>query len=454
MGTIIFYMVTGKYPFEGKHPLQVMENIKKGSYSFPTNIRISKNCISIIKGLLQVDPEQRLSFDDFFSHPFISTEPEVYLKNLRKLWGEDYGQSDPLEGKEAKEVRSPPKHYEKSELLPPQPPLPASVDVIDMEYELIDFDEVYSEQGKNFKKKSPEENEFNPFIEDAVKDNSKEEIKSGDNRKKSENNKSKEEVKHFKASEAEDKKGQRKESDINTASDKTLSMAELTECCKRALNSAVEEGESIDNALVAQKGSLGKAFDGVKFILLVNILKRLKDLLAVYQKSIPKSKKYFLIYSQKKLKKVAEIPVLELEKDASELRYRVMKLYARLIKQLESYAFVLPGIDKVQAAQEGVQYAVKLAKIGARAERREEDGGVYYRLALSVVTLLIDECYVAIARPGAIVPDEYYRVVEAEDPRKPKSVPVNTKAVRMMLILRRLLRKRLQNNKEWRVKVA
>ena len=118
-----------------------------------------------------------------------------------------------------------------------------------------------------------------------------------------------------------------------------------------------------------------------------------------------------------------------------------MKMYKKLIGRLENYAFVLPGINKIQAAQEGIQYAVKLAKIGTKAEKKEEDSKMYYKFSLSVLNLLIDECYISIAKIDAIIPDDYYRVMELEETKKTKAI--NMKAIRMILILRRLLRKRL-----------
>ena len=278
-------MIAGRYPFEGNHPLKVMENIKKGSYSLPKGIKISKNCSSLIEKLLRVDPNKRITFDDFFNNPFISTEPEVYLKNLQIQWGEDYGMVDPLEVKEIKEVNSPQKHYEKSELIPQ-----ASVDLIDMEYELIDAKDVDSDNSNLVKKRSPEEKDFNPFIEDVVKDYLKEENRRSD--------RFKEEIKYHKNNENEEEK--KVQCGVSELENETPSIEMIIDYYKRAVTNVIEEAENINNALVIQKDSLGKAFDNIKFILVVHILKRVKALLIIFQKNIPKNKKYILIYSQKK----------------------------------------------------------------------------------------------------------------------------------------------------------
>ena len=118
MGTVIFLLIAGSYPFEGKNPVQVMQSIAKGAYSFPSDIKTSKTCMSLIQNLLQVATERRYSFADYFNHPFVKTEPKLYLAELRKIFGPAYGLHDPIiEVQEP--VSSPPRHYEKSEILPP-----------------------------------------------------------------------------------------------------------------------------------------------------------------------------------------------------------------------------------------------------------------------------------------------------------------------------------------------
>lgn len=90
MGTIIFQLITGYVPFEGKNPVQVLQNILRGTYSFPQEIAISNNCKSIINNLLQANPEKRYNWKQFFEHPFIKTKPEDYLQYLRGLCDEEY----------------------------------------------------------------------------------------------------------------------------------------------------------------------------------------------------------------------------------------------------------------------------------------------------------------------------------------------------------------------------
>ncbi len=118
MGTVIFLLMTGTYPFEGKNPIQVMQSITKGVYTFPSDIKISNVCLSIIHHLLQVAPDSRYGYDEYLAHPFVSTPPNDYLAELRKLFGPMYGLADPLSVHE-EPPPPPPTHYEKSEMIPP-----------------------------------------------------------------------------------------------------------------------------------------------------------------------------------------------------------------------------------------------------------------------------------------------------------------------------------------------
>ncbi len=96
LGTIIFQLVAGYPPFEGKNPIQVLESIKKGSYSYPSDTQTSATCKSLIEQLLQANPDLRLGWPDYFDHPFVKTSPNDYLLSLRTSFGDSYGLRNPL----------------------------------------------------------------------------------------------------------------------------------------------------------------------------------------------------------------------------------------------------------------------------------------------------------------------------------------------------------------------
>lgn len=72
MGTILYELLVGKPPFQGKSLPDLIEKISQGRYIIPTSVKISKVCINLISGLLISDPSKRFTWDDFFDHPFIT----------------------------------------------------------------------------------------------------------------------------------------------------------------------------------------------------------------------------------------------------------------------------------------------------------------------------------------------------------------------------------------------
>jgi len=75
LGAILFVMLCGRYPFDGqKAPLD--EQIRTASYSM-TGVRwrnISEEAKSLVRGLLRVNPEDRLSLEECMQHPWVTGE--------------------------------------------------------------------------------------------------------------------------------------------------------------------------------------------------------------------------------------------------------------------------------------------------------------------------------------------------------------------------------------------
>ncbi len=95
MGTIIFQLITGNVPFEGKNPFEVLRSILHVPIRFPADVVISDTCKSLICNLLRPAPEERYGWAQYFEHPFIKTKPEEYLLYLREIFGPNYGSALP-----------------------------------------------------------------------------------------------------------------------------------------------------------------------------------------------------------------------------------------------------------------------------------------------------------------------------------------------------------------------
>lgn len=73
VGTILYQLVTGKTPFNGNNQIQLLQNIIKATeLRFPPDVRdLSSECIDLCQKLLRHNPVERLTFDEFFNHPFL-----------------------------------------------------------------------------------------------------------------------------------------------------------------------------------------------------------------------------------------------------------------------------------------------------------------------------------------------------------------------------------------------
>ncbi|GLT89524.1 hypothetical protein SLE2022_075020 [Rubroshorea leprosula] len=74
VGAILFQLVTGKTPFTGNNQIQLLQNIVKSTeLHFPVESKnLSSDCKDLCQKLLRRNPVERLTFKEFFNHPFVS----------------------------------------------------------------------------------------------------------------------------------------------------------------------------------------------------------------------------------------------------------------------------------------------------------------------------------------------------------------------------------------------
>ena len=88
MGIILFEMLTSKPPFIGVNHIDLIRVIDSTELTIPDNITISNDCNDLLKSLIVVDPNFRISFDNFFKHSFFdnynftSIEKEIKEEKL------------------------------------------------------------------------------------------------------------------------------------------------------------------------------------------------------------------------------------------------------------------------------------------------------------------------------------------------------------------------------------
>ena len=84
IGIMMYQFLTGKFPFEGVSPFQMCIALDHAVLTFPEDLIVSKQCLTLIRGLLQSDPAKRIGWDTFFSSPFLSlgTSTEINSEML------------------------------------------------------------------------------------------------------------------------------------------------------------------------------------------------------------------------------------------------------------------------------------------------------------------------------------------------------------------------------------
>ena len=82
IGIIIYEMLTGKLPYKVKNLNQLMK-LSKSPIKIPTElkIKISPECLDLLIKLLDVNKRTRISWEDYFSHPWLQSNHIVDYEN-------------------------------------------------------------------------------------------------------------------------------------------------------------------------------------------------------------------------------------------------------------------------------------------------------------------------------------------------------------------------------------
>ncbi|XP_019059379.1 PREDICTED: serine/threonine-protein kinase ATG1c-like isoform X2 [Tarenaya hassleriana] len=86
VGAILFQLVTSRTPFTGNSQIQLLQNIIRSTeLHFPADCGdLSADCKDLCQKLLRRNPVERLTFEEFFNHPFLSDgQPDDFLRSSR-----------------------------------------------------------------------------------------------------------------------------------------------------------------------------------------------------------------------------------------------------------------------------------------------------------------------------------------------------------------------------------
>ena len=73
VGTLLFHLLTGAYPFKGRNIAELKDNLAKGGYKIPRDVNISFECLDFLNCCLRFDSSKRKDFSFLFNHPFLLT---------------------------------------------------------------------------------------------------------------------------------------------------------------------------------------------------------------------------------------------------------------------------------------------------------------------------------------------------------------------------------------------
>lgn len=84
-GVILYECLYGRPPFcADSYEKLVSEILSSAPISYPSHINLSADCLDLLKGLLVRNPKYRMTFEKFFSHPFVAISKAPSTEDLAK----------------------------------------------------------------------------------------------------------------------------------------------------------------------------------------------------------------------------------------------------------------------------------------------------------------------------------------------------------------------------------
>jgi serine/threonine-protein kinase ULK/ATG1 len=71
IGVILYQALYGKHPFQANNHTNLIKMIRSCNIELPKNVHLTPDCLNLLLGLLTKNPNNRLSWEDFFAHPWL-----------------------------------------------------------------------------------------------------------------------------------------------------------------------------------------------------------------------------------------------------------------------------------------------------------------------------------------------------------------------------------------------
>ena len=82
VGVILYEMVVGRTPYKARNHMELLQKINTQGVIIPISLEISANCRSIIHGLMQKNPKDRMNWNQFFNHPWLFEDMQVSIMGM------------------------------------------------------------------------------------------------------------------------------------------------------------------------------------------------------------------------------------------------------------------------------------------------------------------------------------------------------------------------------------
>lgn len=89
IGVVFYQILFGRLPFNGNTIPELIRDIRKVCREgIPFPRPVSEDARSLIKGLLTIDPKQRIEWDVFFHHPIFSNKENSDMRKIERAFGD------------------------------------------------------------------------------------------------------------------------------------------------------------------------------------------------------------------------------------------------------------------------------------------------------------------------------------------------------------------------------
>jgi serine/threonine-protein kinase ULK/ATG1 len=83
VGAILFEMLVGNPPYNVRTQIELVRILLTSKIHFPRNLNISDECFSLLQNLLKKNQGERISWEGFFSHPFVVSRDSLSYRTLK-----------------------------------------------------------------------------------------------------------------------------------------------------------------------------------------------------------------------------------------------------------------------------------------------------------------------------------------------------------------------------------